>query len=169
MSLYSKIKGLSYEMEEYLYELKSTTSESDPQRVDFLVKEYKQDLVEFLELTGKSLKSLSEEQRKEVLELNSKYDAIYNNLKEIEKSKKIEKVDLYPDHLRELVCVLLKSKKIKKGEYLVTDESIVSHFIDKKEDLKILSKLEKKYNLKKIKLKDHLCDIVEKMHSFMPF
>ena len=84
-------------------------------------------------------------------------------------AKKIEKVDLYPDHLHELVCVLLKSKKIKKGEYLVTDESIVSHFIDKKEDLKILSKLEKKYNLKKIKLKDHLCDIVEKMHSFMPF
>ena len=156
-------------MEEYLYELKHTISENDPQRVDFLVKEYKQDLIKFLDLMRKSLKGLSEEQEKEVLELNFKYDAIYNNLKAIEKTKKMERVDLHPDHLHELVCVLLKSKKIKKGEYLVTDESIVSHFIDKKEDLKILSKLEKKYNLKKIKLKDHLCDIVEKMHSFMPF
>ena len=169
MSLYSKIKGLSYEMEEYLYELKHTISENDPQRVDFLVKEYKQDLIKFLDLMRKSLKGLSEEQEKEVLELNFKYDAIYNNLKAIEKTKKMERVDLHPDHLRELVCALLGSKKIKRGEYFATDESIVSHFIDGKEGLKTLSKLEKKYNLKKIKLTDYLCDIVEKMYSFKPF
>ena len=168
MSLYSKIKGLSYEMEEYLYELKHTISENDPQRVDFLVKEYKQDLIKFLDLMRKSLKGLSEEQEKEVLELNFKYDAIYNNLKAIEKTKKMERVDLHPDHLNELICALLGKKKIKKEEYSVTEESVVSHFIEKK-DLKRLSKLEKKYKLKKIKLTDYLCDIVEKMYSFKPF
>ena len=169
MSLYSKIKGLSYEMEEYLYELKYTTSESDPQRVDFLVKEYKRDLINFLDLTGKDLKSLSGEQKEEVLELNLKYGAIHDNLKLIEKIKKIERVNLYPDHLYELVCALLGGKKIKKGEYLATDESIVSHFIEKKEDLKRLSKLERKYRLNKIKLTDLLCDITEKMYFFKPF
>ena len=158
-------------MEEYLYELQNTTSESNPQRVDFLVKEYKQDLVKFLDLTGKDLKSLSEEQKEEVLELNSKYSAIYKNLKELEssKAKRRERVDLYPDHLHELICALLGSKKIKRGEYLVTDESIVSHFIDKKEDLEMLSKLERKYRLKKIKLTDYLCDITERMYFFKPF
>lgn len=172
MSLYSKIKGLSYEMEEYLYELQHTTSESEPQRVDFLVKEYKKDLINFLDLTGKDLKSLSKEQKEEVLELNFKYNAIYKNLiiaeEAAEKIRKTERVNLYPDHLNELICALLGKKKIKKEEYSVTEESVVSHFIEKK-DLKRLSKLEKKYKLKKIKLTDYLCDIIEKMYSFAPF
>lgn len=74
-----------------------------------------------------------------------------------------DKVFLYPELLKELLARLLGVKELSPEECFVSDESVVKDFLSKKEDLQALGGLEKKYNLKKIKMGDFLWKITEKM------
>ena len=171
MSLFSKIKGLSYEMEEYLYELKSVTSDIDHERVSFLTREYEKDLADFLDLSKGDLKSLSLEQKEEILELREKYEMVQQNLIEFKNESNLakEQSSPYSDIFEELIVAMLGKPKAKTKKYRIMKDTLISDFLFRKEDLKVLSKLEKKYNLKKIGLKDRIWDIAEKMYNFRPF
>jgi hypothetical protein len=182
MSLFSKIKGLSYEMEEYLYELKDMSIKNNPERMGFLIVKYKEDLIELLKLTSGDLKGLSVPQKTEVLEIKLKYDAVCENLKELESKRALktskgkeaplphsEKINKHPAHVEELAKSIQKNKKLKKDFYYITDDSVFSDFFSDESEMKVLASLEKKYNLKKIKLTDKLWKIVENMHKFRPF
>lgn len=191
MSLYSKIKGLAYEMEEYLYELKEISSDTKPQRVDFLVKEYKKDLKTIIKLTeeylmgvngSKKISKKQEVEKKEVSEIQNKHSSIIENLEKMKKGRKNsktqkaklkiemapqEKVYKYPELLHELVCSLM-GEDFEESDYVVSDESMVKDFVYDIKSLKALSKFEKKYNLKKLKFDDYLWIIVENMYKFGP-
>lgn len=192
MSLYSKIKGLAYEMEEYLYELKEISPETKPQRVDFLVKEYKKDLKTIIKLTeeylmgvngSKKISKKQEEEKKEVSEIQNKHSSIIENLEKMKKGGKKpktqkaklkiemasqEKVYKHPELLHELICALM-GEDFEESDYVVSDESTVKDFAYDIKSLKALSKFEKKYNLKKLKFNDYLWIIVENMYKFRPF
>lgn len=178
---YPKIKGLIYEMEEYLYELKDINSLKNPTRITFLVSQYKKDLKNLLEIIEKYLKisknvKNNEKEKEEIRQFKKKYQQIHAQLETNVKYQKLKfelapskKANNHPELLHELVCVLLKDKKISKNSYFISDESLVSDFATTQKFLDSLSKFREKYNLKKIKLTDTIWEIVEKMHKFKSF
>ena len=79
----------------------------------------------------------------------------------------MRKVDLYPDHLEELLKALTAGKK---GRFItVSDDTTLQSFEKSDKSLKELERLKKKYNLDNLKNTDYLYEIVEKMYDYRPF
>jgi hypothetical protein len=75
-----------------------------------------------------------------------------------------EKVDKYADQIEEIMSLF----NLKKGEYLITDESIIGDFGKETINKLRLAKFQKKYNFS-VMNKDFLYKIAERMYSYRPF
>jgi len=74
------------------------------------------------------------------------------------------KIDKYENQIEEIMSLF----NLKKGEYLVTDESKIGDFGKETINKLRLAKFQKKYNFS-IFNKDYLYKIAERMYSYRPF
>ena len=73
-------------------------------------------------------------------------------------------VDKYADQVEEIMSLF----NFKKGEYLVTDESLIGDFEKENIDPKKLTKFKKKYGFS-LTNKSNISKIAERMYNFRPF
>ena len=73
-------------------------------------------------------------------------------------------IDKYEDQIEEIMSLF----NLKKGEYIVTDESKISDFGKDTINILRLAKFKKKYKFS-IFNKDYLYKIAERMYSYRPF
>jgi hypothetical protein len=73
-------------------------------------------------------------------------------------------VDKYSDQVEEIMGLF----DLKKGEYLVTDESVIGDFEKENIDPKKLTKFKKKYGFS-LTNKSNISKIAERMYNFRPF
>jgi hypothetical protein len=73
-------------------------------------------------------------------------------------------VDKYADQVQEIMDLF----DFKKGEYLVTDESIIGHFEKQNMNPKKLQKFKKKYKFS-LTNSSNISKIAERMYNFRPF
>jgi len=74
------------------------------------------------------------------------------------------KIDKYSDQIEEIMSLF----NLKKGEYLVTDESKIGDFGKETINKIRLEKFQKKYKFS-VMNKDFLYKIAERMYSYRPF
>ena len=73
-------------------------------------------------------------------------------------------VDKYSDQVEEIMSLF----NLKKGEYLVTDESTIGDFGKETINKVLLEKFKKKYNFS-LTNKSNISNIAERMYNFRPF
>jgi len=73
-------------------------------------------------------------------------------------------IDKYPDQVEEIMGLF----DLKKGEYLLTDESIVADFGKEHANPNKLKKFKKKYGFS-LTNKSNISKIAERMYNFRPF
>jgi len=73
-------------------------------------------------------------------------------------------VDKYADQVQEIMDLF----NFKKGEYLVTDESVIGHFEKQNMNPQKLQKFKKKYKFS-LTNRSNISKIAERMYNFRPF
>jgi len=73
-------------------------------------------------------------------------------------------VDKYADQVQEIMDLF----DFKKGEYLVTDESVIGHFEKQNMNPQKLQKFKKKYKFS-LTNRSNISKIAERMYNFRPF
>jgi hypothetical protein len=73
-------------------------------------------------------------------------------------------VDKYPDQVQEIMDLF----NLKKGEYLMTDESTIGHFGKETINKVLLEKFKKKYKFS-LTNSSNISKIAERMYNFRPF
>ena len=75
-----------------------------------------------------------------------------------------EVIDKYPDQVQEIMSLF----NLKKGEYILTDESTIGHFGKETINKILLEKFKKKYGFS-LTNKSNISKIAERMYNFRPF
>jgi len=73
-------------------------------------------------------------------------------------------VDKYADQVQEIMSLF----NLKKGEYILTDESTIGHFGKETINKILLQKFKKKYGFS-LTNKSNISKIAERMYNFRPF
>jgi len=73
-------------------------------------------------------------------------------------------IDKYADQVQEIMALF----NLKKGEYILTDESTIGHFGKETINKILLEKFKKKYGFS-LTNKTNISKIAERMYNFRPF